>query len=433
MGSDMVVALGRATVEGRTLFGVNATLPETQGLALVREPGRAFAPGETVPAGGLRLTQARQTFTVVGCRPAGRWGYLHGLNEHGVAAATTSVRTRLTGSAVGLAGTDLVRLALERATGARQAVDFMTDVIARHGQGDSDSDNAFLVADGREAFVLESAGRFWAEQVVGSVRAASDTCQLRQDWDRIARGLSDVAIEQGWWPANGSKIDFAGAIGVEHGDNAAALRRWGRATFLLEQQSGLIDGPFLRRVLADHNTAPADDVGLRPPGAAMSLCRHGAEPDDQATSASMIVATGLPGSLPVAWCCFGPPCLGTWFPLLPVGELPAVFQGEGGCAVWRRAQRLADEARRSRDRAEAIREAAAGLQEQFDQQARELLAEAALLRQQGEEARLQRLANSLMQHQVERWEDVMDELVPPPWRPARAIHGSPHEYVTAGD
>ena len=44
--------------------------------------------------------------------------------------------------------------------------------------------------------------------------AVSDRCHLRQDWDRISRGLADLVISQGWWPENGSKVDFAGSLAV---------------------------------------------------------------------------------------------------------------------------------------------------------------------------------------------------------------------------
>jgi dipeptidase len=422
----MVVALGRATADGRTLFGHNHNASARDGYALVRVEGRAFAPGETVCAGRVTLPQARQTCTVLAGRRVGQWGYAHGINEHGVAAGVTAVRTRLAGERTGLSGPDIVRLALERAGGARQAADLITDLVARHGQQAEEPgphDCSFLVADGREAFAVETCGRFWAEQVIGRVRAVTDICHLHQDWDRIARGLADWAIDNGWWPANGTKLDFAGVVSPEAGDSAASLRRWGRATLHLEQHSGQIDLPFMRHLLADH--------GDRPGSTDFALCRHAAGPDGPWTSSSLVASTGPAGSLPVAWFAFGPPCRGLWFPLVLAGELPEAFQAPGGeaaCPVWRRMMHLAAEAQRGPERRAAVAEAVGGLQEQLDQGVRELLAEAAVLQERGDHGPLHRLAGSLMHHSVERWEAVVEELLPEPWR-VRAPHGRAFEYA----
>jgi hypothetical protein len=414
MGNDMVVALARATADARTLFGHNCNRPVGEGQALVRVEGRAYALGESVWTGRLRLPQARQTFRVLAGHRAGLWGYPYGVNENGVVAGVTTIRTRLAGECDGLSGPDLVRLALERATSARQAVDLITDLVVRHGQqaADGPGDNSFLVADGCEAFAVETCGRFWAEQVIGSVRAVTDVCHLRQDWDRISRGLADCAIEHGWWASDGSKLDFAGAVAPSGGD-VSGLRRWGRATMLLEQHSGHIDLAFLRRLLGDPEDGPA------------------AGPQEQGTAARWIVAIGLPGSLPVAWCAFGTlPGVAVWFPLFLPGELPAAFQaegGDGGCRVWGRMHQLADDLRRSPQRRAAVAEALGGLQEQFDQDAREFLAEAAVLMQQNDPPRLHRLAGALMEHHVERWEAVVDEVLPA-WQ-ARGPHGRALEYA----
>jgi hypothetical protein len=428
MASDIVVALGRATAEGHMLFGYNSNRAAGEGPGLMCVGGRAFAPGEAVCARHVQLPQVRQTYSVLAAVAPGHAGYTHGVNDHGVAAGVTSVHTRLGGSATGLTGPELVRLALERAVSARQAVDVVTDLVARFGQcgPDGNDDSALLLADGREAFVVETAGRYWAEQVVGSVRAVSDFCGLRQDWDRIARGLADEVIGRGWWPSDGSKVDFAGAVGREHGAGAAGLRRWGRATLLLEQQSGQVDMRFLRRLLADHGDRPA---------AAPSLCRHGDGAGEVATACSMVVEAGLAGALPVAWCSFGPPCLGVWFPLFLVAELPVEFAAEdgGGCRVWRRSLRLAAEVERSPESAKAVRQAMAAVQERFDQEGREFLVEAAALAGRADGARLARLAGSLMQHHVERWEEACDDVCPPQWRPHQLPRGSTYQYAPAGD
>src|SRR5436309_10760021 len=115
MGSDLVVALGRATVNGQTLFGQNCHRPVGESIALCRTPGRDFAPDETLQTAHAKLPQARRTFTVLGGQAHGDWGYLHGVNEHQVAAGCAAWRSKLAGSGQGLLGPDLVRLVLERA------------------------------------------------------------------------------------------------------------------------------------------------------------------------------------------------------------------------------------------------------------------------------------------------------------------------------
>src|SRR5262249_52988824 len=151
-------------------------------------------------------------------------------------------------------------------------------------------------------------------------------------WDRIAPGLSGLAIARGWWPQDGSKLDFAGALAPGGVDSAPALRRWGRATLLLEERNGQIDAAFLRRLLADHHEGDA----ILP--SETTLCQQATGGRGEATAASLVAQLGPEGeSLPVAWCGFGPPCATVYFPLFLDGELPAAFQAEGprgGCVAW---------------------------------------------------------------------------------------------------
>jgi hypothetical protein len=380
MGCDMATALPGATADGGALFGHGSTRPFGEGLALFRASARDYAPGEAVRAQHVAVPQARRTHGLLGVRPAGRWGLLFGVNEQGVAAGAAPTRGKLRLDAPGLTGTDLVRLALERAAGARQAVDAATDLATRHGQGafpgcpsDDEHDSALLIADAQEAFLLTAYGRHWAVQQVGRVRAAGEVCCVRQDWDRIAPGLADVAIGRGWWPGDGSKLDFAGALAAPGPGDRAALRRWGVATVRLEEQSGAIDVGFLRRLLAD----------LRE--------------DEAAAPSACAVAELHAGAGPVLWCAFGPAGAGVYFPLAPEAEPPAAFLDDGdgrGCAAWRRLTAAAA----------ARRAGLAELQAHFDQTAAEYAAEAAERRRLGDAAGLRRLAEAFMQHNAERLE-----------------------------
>jgi secernin len=412
----MLVALSRATRGGGTLFGHNCNRPDGEEVALVREAGRTFAPGENVQVGGRPLPQVRRTYTVLASRRPGQWGYEHGLNEHGVSIGLTSIRTRRMEGPLTLSGSELVRLGLERATSARQAVDVVTDLVSRHGQGSAEleRDPALLIADGREAFVVEMFGSHWAAQHVGEVRAVSDVCHLRQDWDHLSPGLANLAIARGWWPADGSKLDFAAVAAPEQAENAASLRRWGRATLLLEQENGQINLPVLHRILSDHVAGFIDS------GGASSLCQHGAAPASARTVASLITQSGPGDALPVAWYSFGPPCANVYFPLFPVGELPEDFRmSRGGGVGDPRPARDPHSARdpcSGRDLRPALgslpRTALAGLQERFDRETREFVTEAAELRQRGESDRLPRLAELFMRHVLECWENVCLEFAP---------------------
>lgn len=70
----------------------------------------------------------------------------------------------------------LRRLALERSTSAAMAVDIIAELLESHGQGGACSENepdltyhnSFLIADATEAWVLETAGKYWAAEQIKS-------------------------------------------------------------------------------------------------------------------------------------------------------------------------------------------------------------------------------------------------------------------------
>lgn len=429
MGCDTVVALGRATVDGSTLLAHSSNRPSGECQILLQTPGRAFPPGETVQTQYLRLPQARQTHTALGHQPAGLWGFTHGVNDQGVAIGYAIQRSKLSCQRPGLTGPDLVRLALERSPTARHAVDLLAELIERHGQGlfpdgspQAQGDNAFLVADPAEAYALEAAGHFWVEQQVLEVRALSSVSIIHQDWNRICRGLSSHAIDHGWWPADGSKLDFADAISHDPIGLASGLRRWGRATRLLEEQNGHIDTAFLRRLLSDHYEGMHSEVDpLSGAEGPTTLCQHGLRPPGQATVSSMVVQ--LPADtnqVRPAWCAFGPPCVSIFFPIFLEGDLPRPFTVASSVpsfeSFWWRMHRLNARLRRDPQRWTQARASFNLLQARFDQEADEFAAEGAVLKQKGNVAELKRLAGIFMQHNLEQFESVFDSVMQPePW------------------
>jgi hypothetical protein len=124
-----------------------------------------------------------ETIRFLGSRPSWMWGVEHGVNEACVAAGNATIYTTLDprGVPAGLTGMDLVRLALERANTAVDAVDVITTLLEAHGQGGSGHENAdrpywssFLVADPTAAFVVDTSGRDFAVERAERARATSN-------------------------------------------------------------------------------------------------------------------------------------------------------------------------------------------------------------------------------------------------------------------
>ena len=98
-------------------------------------PPADHEPGATLRTTYVDLPQVPHTHATVLSRPWWMWGAEMGANEHGVAIGNEAVFTKeRTSLEPGLVGMDLLRLALERATSARDAVEVIVALLEEHGQ-----------------------------------------------------------------------------------------------------------------------------------------------------------------------------------------------------------------------------------------------------------------------------------------------------------
>ena len=81
----------------------------------------------------------------------------------------------------GLLGMDLLRLGLERAATAREAIEVITELLKKYGQKASASmlrtryyENSFILADRSECWVLETAGREWVAREIKDMQGVSN-------------------------------------------------------------------------------------------------------------------------------------------------------------------------------------------------------------------------------------------------------------------
>jgi dipeptidase len=303
------------------LFAKNSDRDPNEAQLPEWHPARDHPPGAPVRCTWIEIPQVPHTRAVLLSRPFWMWGAEMGTNEDGVTIGNEAVFTRQPYARVGLTGMDLVRLALERASSARGAVDVIVELLERHGQGGGCGHerrrftyhNSFLVADPGGAYVLETAGRHHAIEAVEGVRA-------------ISNGLTIPGFTQ-------------------HGDPlrtrvSRCRARRHRVEALAAHARGTGD---LMRVLRDHGEGNAAPVYSWLTGAMGAPCMHaGGVVAASQTTASWVARLGPSGV--THWVTgTAAPCVGLFKPVrvdTPVDLGRAPGDREDGASLWWRHERL---------------------------------------------------------------------------------------------
>lgn len=322
---------------GGTLFAKNSDRPPSEVQLIESYPERE--------AGGVLRTQYLTlddpgAAALLGARPDWLWGMEHGINRHGVAIGNERVFTvdDPDGEPDGLIGMDLVRLGLERSTTAEDAVDLVSDLIQRHGQGGRADPvtgdayfSSFLIADPHAAWTLESSGREWAARAVTDRTAISNRITLGSctlgSMDRPDRFDPQSWVGSDEWTAHADQRLTASltALGEqpEPGprEMAAALRDHGGARWGMPGAGRAPVGP------------PADQG---PNGEGWTVCMHVRQLST--TTSSMIGWLDASGEHR-AWLALGAPCVSVFVPVSATTATPA---GLADPDAWHRLARLRD-------------------------------------------------------------------------------------------
>ncbi len=339
------------------LLGKNSDRPvnETQPLRCV--PARAPAGSERLRLAYVEIADDRQTLAHVGASPYWCWGHELGLNERGVAIGNEALFTRdlahnqraaRAGEAPepGILGMELLRLGLERGRTAAEAMDVMTALLERHGQwgagvpgktpADGAYDNSYVVADGREAWVLETSGRRWvASEVRDSSWSVSNQATIRTEWDRASDDLAGHARDAGWWNGDG-RFDFAAAYTDPQVPLQVSHIRLQRSRRLLRDavERGGADVAAAATVLRDHYEGTFLEGpyfnAARPDF--MTLCMH-SHPSGFTwgnTASSAIFVLPADGRPPHLWWAACTPCTSVYVPVfVDAGGLPEALAHAG--------------------------------------------------------------------------------------------------------
>ena len=320
-----------------TLFAKNSDRPVDEVQLVASWPARRG--GGSVDTQYLTLPDPGAA-PLVGARPDWLWGFEHGVNAAGVAVGNEKLLTTRDHDAArpGLIGMDLVRLCLERATTADRALEVLAELLAAHGQGgiaDRSSGaayySAFLIADRRAGWVVETAGRSWWAAPVGRAAAISNRISLTAD--RVTRRSPD--LDEGFDPQ--SFIDPAAVL-------ARADRRLACTIPSLPSLAGPQDAVA---VLRHHGTRPWGRPGtieVEPPPAdfdpvtaeGMTVCMH-LRGETTTTSAMVVDLPHDPDRPTRAWVAPHSPCVSVFVPVFPPAGLPDLLASEGW---WHRFEAL---------------------------------------------------------------------------------------------
>jgi secernin len=346
---------GRPNTETPTIFGKNSDRPARECQPLNRVSARPA--GTTQHLAYVDIDDTAETIAHLGSSPYWCWGHEMGLNAAGVAVGNEAIFTRDLATNVmraqagedlrpGILGMELVRLALERATTAHDAVAVMAELVERHGQWGAGTrtasrasaayDNAYLIADRHQVWVVETSGTRWAaRQVIEPSWSLSNEPTIRNDWDECADDLRRHADANGW-TVGSDKVDFAATFLDPKVPLQVSHIRLQRSRQLLDdtlKAEGRVGFDDARRVLSDHyeDTFLAGPLfnPARPDFLTLCMHEHPAEFTWGNTAASMVAVLPKNGT-PFLWWAAATPCTSVYVPVSATAHgLPSVL-GKAG-------------------------------------------------------------------------------------------------------
>jgi secernin len=329
---DTIVALPGATATGGVLFGKNSDRERNEAQAVEFFAGAQHADDARVNCTYIDIPQVRQTFAVLLCRPFWIWGAEMGANELGVVIGNEAVHARIAPQhEKALIGMDLLRLALERAASAAQAIEVITALLVQYGQGGSCGHltprfyhNSFVIADPREAYVLETVGRMWAVERAEGVRSISNAYSIGRGAMRASPSLIEHALAQGWC-RDVADLDVAASFSDMKQDAISQGRaRCMRSTALLQRSAGRLRAIDMMAILRDHGATAETDPDWHPQDApTRTICMHAADGDRDGQTVGSLVSE-LQIDRIVHWVtATAAPCTSIFKPVLPGVALPA--------------------------------------------------------------------------------------------------------------
>lgn len=321
----MCDTLGKISSSG-AFFAKNSDRSPNEVQILEYHPAKDGLSG-TVDCTYISIGQSEHTHGVLLSRPSWMWGAEMGVNEWGLCIGNEAVFTKGAYGKTGLTGMDMVRLALERCANAREAVKLLTELLEAYGQGgncgfdhDFYYDNAFLIMDHSEIYVLETAGKNWVSK--------------RYDAASISNRLSIGAEGDAY---SGENCDFKRRyLEPVYSTFSGSAHRKRQTESCLDSLNCVDD---CMAALSQHRETVKNPFAE---GGVSSVCMHFGGLVGDHTTSSMVVSLGKERT--VVWSTGSScPCVSLFKPWIFGTEavLPVVKAGDGaGEAYWLDAERF---------------------------------------------------------------------------------------------
>lgn len=357
---DTYVVMKNASVTGKNTLCKNSDRPEFDCQPLAMHLRKTCDVSKKLKLAYVSIDQVPVRYATMGSSPYWCWGYEEGINEFGVAIGNEAIyskdlpenadaEAKGNGPAKGLLGMEVLRLGLERGKTAKEALDVMTALVEEYGQWGSgvptqntiegSYNNSYIIADSKEAWVLETVGKRWAARRIDQKYAAiSNEISIRTDVTLHNEDLVDYAIERGWWKEEDrDSFDFAKAYINELSPRQVSHIRCQRIRQLLGdgiKESGEVSIEYMKRILRDHyegtflegpyfNAANPDFL---------TVCMH----DSLAgftwgnTASSSIMELGEGDAVHTMWWAPVAPCCSIFIPVfVEAGGLPELLTNAG--------------------------------------------------------------------------------------------------------
>jgi len=357
LGCDTMVALPNVTKDGNMIFAKNSDRPYEECQPLKQKSWGHHHSATIVECEYVNIPQVDPTFRHVGSKPYWCEGYEHGFNEHQVVIGNEAIWSKLPkAEEKRLLGMEVVRFGLERCNTAKKAVGEMTWLIDTYGVGwfeNNDKtirtyDNAYIVADPYEAYIIETAGHEWAMKKVNYLAGISNVHSITTDWDDLSLKLRNPTTMRKF--ADEYNLVMRKESGIlnfektfanhDWDERTRALYRKKRSCEILEQNLGNIDVRTMFDILRDHSDGknqqemyPFDDKNK------LSICMHYTDKIKENTTASLVADLSSNDSrLPVYWVSFYSPCLSVFMPIFIEGYIPrSLVNGDKqdyGLSLW---------------------------------------------------------------------------------------------------